>query len=78
MDTSHRFPPSARDFQVYQRVTHEGTTTRQVAHRLSITPKTAETHIERIYTKTGASTRATATLFALQHGLLDTLEPLVP
>jgi HD-GYP domain-containing protein (c-di-GMP phosphodiesterase class II) len=53
-----------------------GASTRQVARRLAITPKTAETHIERIYAKTGASTRATATLFALQHGLLDSLEPL--
>jgi DNA-binding NarL/FixJ family response regulator len=53
-----------------------GASTRQVAQRLAITPKTAETHIERIYAKTGASTRATATLFALQHGLLDSLEPL--
>jgi DNA-binding CsgD family transcriptional regulator len=53
-----------------------GASTRQVAQRLEITPKTAETHIERIYTKTGASTRSTATLFAMQHGLLDTLEPL--
>ena len=41
-----------------------GASTRQVAQRLSITPKTAETHIERIYAKTGASTRSTATLFA--------------
>lgn len=53
-----------------------GASTRQVAQRLSITPKTAETHIERIYAKTGASTRSTATLFAMQHGLLDSLEPL--
>jgi DNA-binding NarL/FixJ family response regulator len=52
-----------------------GASTRQVAKALGITAKTAETHIERIYTKTGASTRSTATLFALQHGLLDTLEP---
>ena len=52
-----------------------GASTRQVARQLSITPKTAETHIERIYAKTGASTRSTATLFALQHGLLGTLEP---
>ncbi len=49
--------------------------TRQVAQRLAITPKTAETHIERIYAKIGASTRSTATLFAMQHGLLDSLEP---
>jgi HD-GYP domain-containing protein (c-di-GMP phosphodiesterase class II) len=55
-----------------------GASTRQVAQRLAITPKTAETHIERIYTKTGASTRSTATLFAMQHGLLDTLEPVDP
>lgn len=53
-----------------------GGSTRQVAQHLSITPKTAETHIERIYAKTGASTRATATLFALQQGLLGSLEPL--
>jgi HD-GYP domain-containing protein (c-di-GMP phosphodiesterase class II) len=53
-----------------------GASTRHVAQRLSITPKTAETHIERIYAKTGATTRSTATLFAMQHGLLDTLEPL--
>ena len=52
-----------------------GASTRQVAQRLAITPKTAETHIERIYAKTGASTRSTATLFAMQHGLLDSLEP---
>ena len=53
-----------------------GGSTRQVASELAITPKTAETHIERIYAKTGATTRSTATLFALQHGLLGTLEPL--
>jgi HD-GYP domain-containing protein (c-di-GMP phosphodiesterase class II) len=53
-----------------------GASSRQVAHTLGITAKTAETHIERIYTKTGASTRSTATLFAMQHGLLDSLSPL--
>lgn len=52
-----------------------GASTRQVAHQLSITPKTAETHIERLYAKTGATTRSTATLFALHHGLLGTFEP---
>jgi DNA-binding NarL/FixJ family response regulator len=53
-----------------------GASTRQVAERLFITSKTAETHIERIYAKIGASTRSTATLFAMQHGLLDSLDPL--
>jgi DNA-binding NarL/FixJ family response regulator len=53
-----------------------GASTRQVAQRLTIAPGTAKIHIERIYTKAGVSTRSTATLFALQNGLLDTLEPL--
>jgi len=53
-----------------------GASTRQVARELEITPKTAETHIARIYTKSGATTRSSATLFALQQGLLGTLEPL--
>jgi HD-GYP domain-containing protein (c-di-GMP phosphodiesterase class II) len=51
-----------------------GATTGDVARRLGISPKTASTHIERIYTKTGASSRSTATLFALRNGLLDPLD----
>ena len=66
---------SPREIEVLALIAR-GASTRQVAQRLYITPKTAETHIERIYAKTGASTRSTATLFAMQHGLLDTLEPL--
>jgi HD-GYP domain-containing protein (c-di-GMP phosphodiesterase class II) len=50
-----------------------GSSNRDVAQALNITAKTASTHIERIYTKIGASTRSTATLFAVQHGLLDPL-----
>ena len=53
-----------------------GASTKQVARALGITPKTAETHVERIYSKIGASTRSTATLFAVQCGLLGSLEPL--
>lgn len=51
-----------------------GARTGDVAERLRISRKTAGTHIERIYTKTGASSRATATLFALRNGLLDPLD----
>jgi HD-GYP domain-containing protein (c-di-GMP phosphodiesterase class II) len=50
-----------------------GATTSDVARSLGISRKTAGTHIERIYTKTGASSRSTATLFALRNGLLDPL-----
>ncbi|MCW0214852.1 MAG: LuxR C-terminal-related transcriptional regulator, partial [Pseudonocardia sp.] len=52
--------------------------TRQIARALGIAPKTAGNHIERIYSKIGASTRAAAALFAMQHGLLSTLEPVEP
>lgn len=55
-----------------------GATTRHVACTLNITPKTAGNHIERIYLKIGASSRATAALFAVQQGMLSTLEPLQP
>ena len=51
-----------------------GATTRQVASRLGIAPKTAGNHIERIYMKVGVSSRAEAALFAMQNGLLRTLE----
>jgi DNA-binding CsgD family transcriptional regulator len=48
-----------------------GASTKQVAYILGIAPKTAATHIERIYTKTGASSRADATRFAIEQGLMD-------
>lgn len=64
-----------REIEVLTRVAR-GASTKQVAQALGITPRTAGTHIERIYLKIGASTRATATLFAMQYGLLDPLEPL--
>ena len=63
-----------REVEVLIRVAR-GASSKQVARALGITSKTAGTHIERIYIKIGASTRSTATLFAMQHGLLDTLEP---
>jgi HD-GYP domain-containing protein (c-di-GMP phosphodiesterase class II) len=55
-----------------------GGSTKQIARSLGITVKTAGTHIERIYSKTGAVSRSTATLFALQQGLLDPFEPADP
>lgn len=43
---------------------------KQVARRLGISPKTCDHHIQRLYGKAGVSTRAGATLFALEHGLV--------
>jgi DNA-binding NarL/FixJ family response regulator len=47
-----------------------GLSNKQIAERLVITPKTAGNHVEHIYAKTGASSRAAAAMFAVQHGLL--------
>jgi HD-GYP domain-containing protein (c-di-GMP phosphodiesterase class II) len=66
-----------REIEVLQLIAR-GASTRRVAQGLDITSKTAETHIERIYAKTGASTRSTITLFAMRNGLLDSFEPLDP
>jgi DNA-binding CsgD family transcriptional regulator len=65
---------TAREVEVLVLIAR-GASTKQVARALGITAKTAGTHIERIYAKIGASTRSTATLFAMQQGLLDSLEP---
>jgi DNA-binding CsgD family transcriptional regulator len=48
-----------------------GLTTAQIAARLVTSPKTADSHIQHIYTKIGCSTRGAAVLFALTHHLLD-------
>jgi DNA-binding NarL/FixJ family response regulator len=40
-----------------------------------VAPKTVSNHVEHIYAKLGVSSRAAATLFATQHGLLGTFEP---
>ncbi len=52
------------------RLLARGGSNKDIAARLVISPKTAGTHIEHIYAKLGVSTRAEASLFALQHGLL--------
>ncbi len=59
---------SAREVDVL-RLLALGLTTRQIADRLVITPKTADHHVQHIYTKIGVSTRGAAALFALEHGL---------
>jgi HD-GYP domain-containing protein (c-di-GMP phosphodiesterase class II) len=51
-----------------------GLSSSQIANRLVISPKTARNHIEHIYAKIGASSRVTASLYAVQHGLLPEQE----
>jgi HD-GYP domain-containing protein (c-di-GMP phosphodiesterase class II) len=47
-----------------------GLQTKQVAHALGISIKTADHHIQNAYAKIGVSSRAAATLFAMEHGLV--------
>jgi HD-GYP domain-containing protein (c-di-GMP phosphodiesterase class II) len=47
-----------------------GLQTKQVAHALGISAKTADRHVQNAYRKIGVSTRAAATLFAMEHGLI--------
>jgi HD-GYP domain-containing protein (c-di-GMP phosphodiesterase class II) len=48
-----------------------GLTTREIADRLYISPKTADHHIQHVYTKIGVSTRAAAALWAMQNGVVS-------
>ena len=58
-----------REVEVLQLLAR-GLPNKAIAERLVITPKTVANHIEHIYLKIGASNRARASLFAMQHGLL--------
>ena len=48
-----------------------GLTTQQIADKLFISAKTADHHIQHIYNKVGVSTRAAASLWAMQHAVLQ-------
>ncbi len=61
---------TSREVEVL-RLISAGMSTRAIANQLVITPKTADAHIQHIYTKIGVSTRAAATMFAMQHDLLS-------
>ena len=52
------------------RLLARGLSNKALAGRLVISPKTVANHVEHIYAKIGASNRAQASLFAMQHGLL--------
>ena len=62
---------TAREAEVL-RLLALGLTARQVAERLVISAKTADHHVQHIYTKVGVSTRGAAALFAIEHGILTT------
>ena len=47
---------------------------KQIASRLTISDKTVDNHIQHIYIKIGVSTRAGATLFAMEQNLVAAVE----
>lgn len=59
-----------RELQVL-RLVADGATTREVSEQLFISTKTADHHIQHIYTKIGASNRATAARWAFEHGVVE-------
>jgi HD-GYP domain-containing protein (c-di-GMP phosphodiesterase class II) len=58
-----------RELQVL-RLLARGLSTKAIADELVISHKTAGSHIEHIYAKTGAANRAQASVYALKHGLM--------
>jgi HD-GYP domain-containing protein (c-di-GMP phosphodiesterase class II) len=48
-----------------------GHTAKEAARRLDIAPKTADNHIQSLYSKIGVTTRAAAALYALERGLVQ-------
>jgi DNA-binding CsgD family transcriptional regulator len=52
------------------RLLARGLSNKEIAQRLSISPKTVGNHAEHIYAKIDAQSRAAAAFFAMQQGLL--------
>ena len=48
-----------------------GASNKEIAAALVISEKTARNHVERTYAKIGASNRIGASMYALQHGLVN-------
>jgi HD-GYP domain-containing protein (c-di-GMP phosphodiesterase class II) len=61
---------SGRELEVL-RLVAEGLSNPEIADRLHISRRTAEHHVQHIYTKIGVSTRPSAAMFALEHELLE-------
>ena len=59
---------STREVEVL-RLVATGLTNAQIAHQLSVTPRTVNAHLTAIYRKLGVSTRSGAIRYALEHQL---------
>jgi HD-GYP domain-containing protein (c-di-GMP phosphodiesterase class II) len=61
---------TAREVEILRCIAR-GMSNKEIAAALSITPKTASSHVEHVYAKIGANNRARASLFAVKHGLMS-------
>jgi HD-GYP domain-containing protein (c-di-GMP phosphodiesterase class II) len=61
---------SEREVEVL-RLMARGLSNRQIGEQFTISPRTAEHHVQHIYTKLGVSSRAAAAVLAMEHDLLD-------
>jgi DNA-binding NarL/FixJ family response regulator len=52
------------------RLIARGRSNKEVGRELGISAKTVGTHVEHVYAKAGVTTRAGATLFAMEHDLI--------
>ncbi|MDP9317734.1 MAG: response regulator transcription factor, partial [Actinomycetota bacterium] len=64
---------TSREVEVL-RLLARGGSNKQIAQQLVVAPKTVANHVEHIYLKIGVSSRAAATLYATQHGLMGAFE----
>jgi HD-GYP domain-containing protein (c-di-GMP phosphodiesterase class II) len=64
---------TARELEVLALVAR-GKSTKEMATALVVSPRTVEHHIEGVYAKAGVRTRAAATMFALQNGVVGSAE----
>lgn len=60
---------SEREVEVLALVAR-GLSTKAIAAKLSVSPKTAEAHVQHIYDKLDLKTRAGAAVFAMEHDLI--------
>jgi DNA-binding NarL/FixJ family response regulator len=70
VDRKPEAPLSRREVEILQKVAY-GSTTKEVADQLGISPHTVKTHLERIFEKLGANDRAQAVAIAIRKGLVE-------
>jgi len=69
-DTEPAEPLTPREKEVLAQL-GKGASNKEIAHELSITERTARTHVSNILGKLGLSSRTQAALWAVEHKLVD-------